>query len=123
MNTSRPLFADARLRRAVNYALDRTTLARIGAFGGDSGTPTDKLLPPGMPGFSASRIYPFTPDLAKARRLARGRGGHAVLYTCSNSTCQQAAQVVQAELKPIGIDVEIKSFPISTMFTRVGTRG
>ena len=31
LNTHRPFFRDARLRRAVSYAIDRTTLARLGS--------------------------------------------------------------------------------------------
>jgi peptide/nickel transport system substrate-binding protein len=123
LNASRPLFADARVRQAVNYALDRKTLARIAGFGYAIATPTDQLLPPGMPGFRPTHVYPSTPDLASARRLARGRGGHAVLYTCSFAPCREAAQVVQADLKPIGIDVEIKAFPIAVMFARASTKG
>ena len=30
LNTSRPLFADVKLRQAVNYAIDRRALARLG---------------------------------------------------------------------------------------------
>ena len=30
LNTHRPLFADVRLRQAVNYAIDRAALARLG---------------------------------------------------------------------------------------------
>ena len=32
LNTHRPLFSDTRLRRAVNYAVDRAALARLGNF-------------------------------------------------------------------------------------------
>ena len=46
-----------------------------------------------------------------------------MLYACSDSPCQQAAQVVQANLKAIGIDAEIKTFSIAEMFARIGTRG
>jgi YVTN family beta-propeller protein len=123
MNTSRPLFKSARLRRAVNYALDRRTLARIAGFGANVATPTEQLLPPGMPGFRAVHVYPFTPDLARARQLARGLGGHGFLYACSDVPCQQAAQVVQSDLKAIGVDLEIKTFSIQQMFARIGTIG
>ncbi len=122
LNTSRPLFSDARLRQAVNYALDRRALGRIGGLGSTFGDPTDQLLPPGMPGFHDVHIYPYTPDLQKARRLARGRGGHAVLYTCSDAQCRQLGQVIQANLKAIGIDVEVKAFPLGVMFARLGTK-
>jgi len=123
LNTSRPLFSDARVRRAVNYVLDRRALARTGAFEVDRATPTDQLLPPGIPGFKDARIYPFTPDLPKARMLARGRGGHGVLYTCTTPQCRQAAQVVQANLGAIGIDLEVKHFQPGPMFARVGRPG
>jgi peptide/nickel transport system substrate-binding protein len=123
LNTSRSLFSNVRLLRALNYALDRRTLARIAGFGVHVATPTDQLLPPGMPGYRDVHIFPFTPDLAKARRLAHGQGGHGVLYACSDASCQQAAQVVQADLKAIGVDLEIKTFSVPEMFARIGTLG
>src|SRR5262249_37580019 len=71
LNAHRPLFRGARLRRAVSYAIDRKLLARIGsAVGAGVETPTDQYLPPGMPGFKDAHVYPLTPDLAAARRLA-----------------------------------------------------
>jgi ABC-type transport system substrate-binding protein len=76
-----------------------------------------------MPGFRDARIYPFTPDLAKAKMLARVRGGHGVFYTCATPQCRQAAQVVQENLKLIGIDLEIKSFPSGAVFHRVEREG
>jgi peptide/nickel transport system substrate-binding protein len=123
LNTSRPLFSDKRLRKAVNYALDRQALARTRAFLAAAATPTDQLLPPGMPGFRDVHAYPFSPDLEKAKRLASGRSGHAVLYICSTPSCRQAGQVVQANLKAIGIDVEVKPFPVAVLFARIGTKG
>jgi YVTN family beta-propeller protein len=126
LNTSRSLFSDARLRRAVNYALNRRAIARIGAIlePDRPATPTDQLLPKGIPGFRDARIYPFAPDLAKAKTLARGRGGHGILYTCNTLRCRQAAQVVQANLKPIGIDLEVRYFPAGELLQqRVTTRG
>jgi YVTN family beta-propeller protein len=65
----------------------------------------------GIFGFRDARIYPFVPDLAKARELAGGRSGTAVLYTCNVSPCRQLAEIVKGNLRPIGIDVEIHEFP------------
>src|SRR6185503_14748147 len=84
LNTHRPLFADARIRQAVNYAIDRAALARLGNpfFGALPADPTDHYLPPGIPGHVDGHIYPLVPDLTKARRLAKGHAGAtAVLYT------------------------------------------
>jgi YVTN family beta-propeller protein len=125
LNTSRPLFADVKLRQAVNYAIDRPALARQhSATSFALGEPTDQYLPPGVPGFRDVRIYPLDgPDFATASRLAAGRGGRAVLYTCNVAPCPQQAQIVQANLKAIGIDVEVKKFPYGVLGDKITTRG
>jgi len=46
-----------------------------------------------------------------------------VFYTCTSPKCRRAAQVIQANLKPIGIDLEVKTFPVGVVFDRVGKRG
>jgi peptide/nickel transport system substrate-binding protein len=123
MNTSRPLFADAKLRRAVNYALDRRAIAQASEAGGYPARPTDQYLPPGMPGFRDIKAYPLTPDLAHAKQLARGHGGHALLYTCARPFCRAIAQLIQSELAPLGISVEIKALPGGVGAQRIGRRG
>src|SRR5690348_6887597 len=60
--------------------------------------PTDHYLPPGMPGFRDTHVYPLTPDVAKARQLAQGRGKTAVLYTCSQPPCPEEARIVKSDL-------------------------
>ena len=94
LNTHRPLFSDVRLRQAVNYAIDRRTLARQGqALNAPlPDHPTDHYLPPGMPGYRNLDVYPLTPDLVKARALANGNGRSAILYTCNYSPCTEQAR-------------------------------
>lgn len=125
LNTHRPLFANARLRRAVNYAIDRTALARLGdEFDPSPEHPTDHYLPPGVPGYSNVRIYPLTPDLAKARQLAkRPASTTAMLYTCDRPPCAQQAQIVKTDLAAIGIRVEVKTFPDPTLNAKYATPG
>ena len=84
MNTSRPLFANVNLRKAVNYALNRQAIARFNEAYGFLVQPADQFLQRGSPGFRDTHIYPLRPDLAKAKRLARGLGGRAVLYICAD---------------------------------------
>ena len=55
-NTRRPLFKDPRLRRAVNYAIDRRALAGI-----YHEAPTDRLVPPAVPMPRGAPVYPFSP--------------------------------------------------------------
>jgi peptide/nickel transport system substrate-binding protein len=126
LNTSRPLFADVRLRKAVNYAIDRRALAR--AFVSDPGVlgftnPTDQYLLPSLPGFRDVHLYPLVPDVSRARRLAAGRHGTAILYTGRDLIDRKLAEIIKANLKAIGIDVEVKAFPGLTRFDRAGTRG
>ena len=71
-----------RLRRAVNFAIDRRALAANTGVG-EVGRPTDQHIPPGLPGFEDAAIYPLGgPDLPAARRLAGSERRRAVLYTC-----------------------------------------
>jgi peptide/nickel transport system substrate-binding protein len=125
LNTHRSLFADARLRRAVNYAIDRAALARLGDFFSRLPEhPIDHYLTPGVPGYSDVHIYPATPDVAKARQLARGRAGAtAVLYTCDVAPCDQQAQILKSDLAKIGMRVKIRAFSVKTLFTKVTRPG
>ena len=103
-NTQRPPFSDARLRRAVNFALDRPALAAV--FGEPA---TDHYVPSAVPGASTSSLYPLSgPDLARARRLAgRGAVRTARLYFCGDPANLRIAKLVRANLRPIGIRVAI----------------
>ena len=85
--------------------------------------PSDQYLPPGIFGFRDVSVYPVTPNVAKARRLAGGKRRTAVFYTCNHSPCDQMAQIVKTDLAAIGIDVQVKTFPIDALFTRVGRTG
>jgi ABC-type transport system substrate-binding protein len=125
LNAERPLFRNnARLRRAINFAVDRKAMAS--AFVPGFRNATDQLLPPSVPGFRNAVIYPLKrPNLARARALARGqtRGGKAVMYAWSPPPLVAVAQAVRANLRQIGIDVEIKVFPPNEAGKRMGTRG
>jgi ABC-type transport system substrate-binding protein len=124
LNTHRALFSDVRMRQAVNYAIDRRTLAQLGdAFQPLPEPPADHYLPPGMPGYRDVRAYPTTPDVAKARKLAHGGGKTAVLYTCNVSPCLEQAEIVKTNLAAIGVQVQVKQFPGSALFAREGRPG
>ena len=129
MNTSRPLFSDVRLRRAVNYAIDRPALAAQGRRVAEvnpfnAGAPTDDYLPPSAAGAVDFHLYPVNgPDLRRARRIAGRVHATAIMYTPNLSPWREEAQIVRRNLKPLGIDVQVKEFPIGDFFTRVTRRG
>jgi ABC-type transport system substrate-binding protein len=104
LNTSRPLFRDVAMRRAVNLALDRPALAAVWAE-----LPTDRYVPPSLLPPGRSR-YPLSgPDLAAARRLVGGRTGTATLYYCGEAPNRRVAEIVRENLRPIGIRVRINA--------------
>jgi peptide/nickel transport system substrate-binding protein len=122
LNTSRPLFAHVNLRKALNYAIDRSALIRENEqSGGPLFLPFDHYLTPGMPGYKEVHIYPLDhPDLATARRLAgAGHHGTAVLY--SGVFDPQNDQIIARALHAIGIDVVIKRFPLNVLLAKERT--
>jgi ABC-type oligopeptide transport system substrate-binding subunit len=127
LNTSRPLFADARVRRAVSFAIDRSALARVwnrffeaGRLAG--GPATSDYLPPGVRVSSRPAEYPLRPDVERARALLPGGRRQAFLYTCDVSPCREHAAIVKRNLAAIGIDVVVKEFPEAVMYERAAQR-
>jgi peptide/nickel transport system substrate-binding protein len=128
MNTQSDLFRNnVKLRQAVNYAVDRPQMVR--QYGFLAGGRTDQILPPGMPGYKDAKVYPIVgvnnASLTRAKNLANGatRSGKAVYYAFSAAPGPAVAQVVQFNLKQIGIDVEIKQFDRVVQHEKTATRG
>ena len=72
LNTKRRLFRNnARLRQAINFAVNRAELAA--ALGYGAVTPTDQYLPIGFPGFRNADIYPLRRPNRAAGKGARAR--------------------------------------------------
>ena len=111
LNTRR---LDLAARKAINFAIDRPALARqAGALAGE---PTDQILPPTLNGFRDAKIYPLNgPDATTARKLMKGRTLKANLYTATDPTAQAQAQVFVANLKAIGISVNVKALPFAAL--------
>ena len=91
LNTRLPPFNDVRVRRAVNYAVDRNRMVDLRG-GPDLWQPTCQLLPPNLNGYR--RYCPYTrdpspdgrytgPDLAEARRLVALSGTKGQKVTVS----------------------------------------
>lgn len=104
-NTASGPFADARLRRAVNYAIDRRALARV-----QLSRPSSGYIPAGMIGSGGPRVYPLSPNVARARALSHGFRGTIRLWTCRTPECTESARIVRANLAPLGISVRIQQF-------------
>ena len=128
MNHDRNLFGgggngNVRLKKAVNYVIDRQAmLTQRGAY---AGVTNDQYMPPSMRGFKNVAIYPRRPNLSQARSLASGqtRGGSGVFYCSNRAPSPQICQIAQANLRNIGLNMDIKQFPRATQFELTGRRG
>src|ERR671939_1537080 len=121
LNTARPAFKSAKMRKAANFAIDRPAMLRVrGAFGGKR---TDQILPPGMGGFKDVKAYPLKgADYAKAKQLAGNRCKSVTLYSTTSSTGQALAQVFKYNLSQMGCDVNVKLFQGFQIYTAAGNR-
>ncbi len=126
MNTERPLFANANMRKAVNYAVDRTALAALNLP--YAASTHDQYLAPGDPGYQDIAAYPDRPNLELARTLANWQPGDplrpAVLYyVTSGIYFPQQGQALRNQLLQIGIDATMVGWSVNEIYTRIGTRG
>jgi ABC-type oligopeptide transport system substrate-binding subunit len=128
-NHDRPLFKGpkgAALAKAINYVIDRKAI--LAQYGYLAGKRTDQILPPGMTGFRDANLYPLKgPDLATAKKWAAKAGlkpGTQVQYYTSNTgSAPLAAQIVQFNLKQIGLNVNTHLFARAVQIEKEGTRG
>jgi peptide/nickel transport system substrate-binding protein len=107
LNTRVRPFDDMRVRRALNFAVNRRAVVR--AVGGPAAaTPTCQILPPNFPGYV--RYCPYhAPDLHTARRLAAASGTRGMrVVVWSNEFFAPAARTVVTVLRRLGYDAALK---------------
>jgi peptide/nickel transport system substrate-binding protein len=124
-NHDRPIFKNnLKLKKAINFAIDRKAVLTQGGY--LSGKRTDQILPPGIAGFRDADIYPLKgPNLKAAKKWANGatRDGKITYYTSNTAASAAVGQIVQFNLKQIGLDTEVKQFARSVQIEKEGTRG
>jgi peptide/nickel transport system substrate-binding protein len=120
LNTSRPLFRAASVRRAVAFALDREAL--VHALGFLPGKVTDQILPPAIPGYHDVKIYPPKADVQSAKKLMGDHSGTASLLISDDPAEASVAAVVVRDLARIDIDVNVEVFPLADYNRRIHRR-
>ena len=89
-----------------------------------TGRPTDQILPPGLPGFADEPIYPLGgPDLDRARQLAGAARRPRRPLHLRSAGVPELGETVRDNLEPIGIDLDVRDFPIPEMFERIAHLG
>jgi peptide/nickel transport system substrate-binding protein len=123
-NTTRPPFADARLRRALTLALDRRQLVAVYLYG--FGEPAVGPVPAAHP--LAAPVAGVPSDRAAARALldslgwragpdgTRARDGRRLAFTLTTvgSADNVLEQLVQADLAAVGVAVTIRQLELGS---------
>jgi ABC-type transport system substrate-binding protein len=120
MNVTVKPFDDVRVRRALNYAVDKGHITKL--LNG-SAVPAHGMLPPGVLGRDDT-LAPYPHDPAKARALLREAGypdGFAITYvTLADEEAEKLAVSLQHDLAEVGVRVEISLMALPTYSTAVG---
>ncbi len=116
INTTRGPLKDVRVRQALNYAVDVSTMLSQVMAG--RGTVANGVVPPILDGADPNR-KPYAHDLAKARQLLTDAGypnGIDIeLWASTSEQSPRIAQTVQANLAEAGIRAKIVQRDASSM--------
>jgi ABC-type transport system substrate-binding protein len=108
MNCQMAPFNDARVRRALNYAINKSKLIQL--LNG-RGVIARGVLPPGIPGFNPGVAgYPYDP--ARSRKLLQEAGYtdhlRPELWLAADQTMMTIGESIQQDLALVGVDIILK---------------
>ncbi len=122
MNVLEKPFDNPTVRQAVNYAINTTKIQKLLA---GQGTALNQIYPNGMPGYQAGAQF-YSYDPAKAKQLLAQAGfpnGFKVTFVCHNvDPFPKLAQAIQADLKDVGIQAEIKQMARATYWSFISLK-
>lgn len=109
--TLAPALKDVRVRQALNYAIDRASIAK--ALFGEYATPLDQLQLPGTDGYVSSMADHYAYDPAKAKQLLAQAGypnGFSMPGLAVNvAGADKVAEAVFANWAKVGVKVDSKT--------------
>ncbi len=116
MNQDNETLKDQKIRRAIQYAVDREAVVDAAYFG--AAKTSTGIIAPGLPGHRDANLYSYDPDKARALLKEAGADGLKLTLDILNKTERlTAAQVIQSNLADVGIEVEIKQNDSGTFWT------
>lgn len=122
LNGNDERFADERVRQAIRYAIDNKMLVETMLYG--AGEPAYSVAPPNAFGFS-EKVVPYEFNLEKAKQLMAD-AGYPDGFKCNLSVTDDSVkgeicQVIQSQLKEIGIECSIQVKEFGTWLDELGT--
>lgn len=109
LNTQNAFLANKSVRQAIAYAIDYESLQRYGFYG--FGELPNSSLPPNLEGSPKTTGGYYRQDIDKAKQLLKGVDiPESITLTYPTSGISAAVvQIIQSDLKKVGINVELKS--------------
>lgn len=126
MNVSSAPFGDKRVRQAINRLVDRKRIAETMAYG--FSMPIVLPWSPASPAYDAQANAAMDFNVEKARQLLAEAGfpnGFKTNFTISTAwpVWKSAAQVIQADAKKVGIDININVLQDADFISRFRAEG
>lgn len=115
MNTSKEKFSDVRVRQAINMAIDQQVF--IDAIIEGRGTPANSYINAMIPGWT-DEVTGYEYDVEGAKALMAEAGypdGFDCTILVNGDTRTRSAQIVQAQLAEIGINVTVDTYEWGAM--------
>ncbi len=118
LNQNEEPWAERDARRAVAFGIDRETITETATFG--AGTANQTAIPPDSFWFHDYSPYSHDPEQARDLLESAGveEGQELGLMVVTDTDGVQAAQVIQANLQEVGIEVQIEEEESATWLDR-----
>jgi len=116
MNMTKKPFDDLKVRQALSWAIDRDKLVKLQS---GQAVALYQIYPQNLPGSEPGKVY-YGYDPAKAKALLAEAGYpdgfKSMIYTSNVDPMPKLVQSIQADLKAVGVDAEIKTMNRATYY-------
>ncbi len=123
LNALEKPFDDKLVRQAVNHAIDTAKIQKLLAGQAQA---LNQVYPDGMPGHQRDKVYyEYDPEVAKEMLADAGYpdGFKTTFYGHNVDPFPKLAQAIQADLKAVGIDVDIELMDKATYWDFISLKG